>query len=88
MASRKVIVESAVGLHARPATIFVKAVNDAGLPVQVGRPGGKLVNAGSILLVMSLGVKCGEEVELVAEGDGADAQLDHLADLLSRDLDA
>ena len=38
--------------------------------------------------VLSLGAKCGTEVTLEAEGDGADDALDELADLLARDLDA
>ena len=46
------------------------------------------VDARSILGVMALGAKCGEEVLLTADGDGADAALDELVALLSRDLDA
>ena len=37
---------------------------------------------------MALGAKHGEEVVLTAEGENADAVLDGLVDLLSRDLDA
>ena len=50
--------------------------------------GGSPVDAKSILMVMALGAKCGETVTLTAEGDGADAVLDSLVELLSRDLDA
>ena len=88
MASRLATVASAVGLHARPATLFVQAAAAAGLPVTVGRPGQKAVDARSILMVMSLGVKGGEQVELAAEGENADAVLDELAALLSTDMDA
>jgi len=88
MVSRIATVTSAVGLHARPATIFVKAAADTGLAVKVGRPGQKMVDARSILMVMSLGVKCGEQVELTAEGPDAEARLDELANLISQDLDA
>ena len=88
MVSRIATVTSAVGLHARPATIFVKAATDTGLAVKVGRPGQKMVDARSILMVMSLGVKCGEQVELTAEGPDAEAHLDELAALVSQDLDA
>jgi phosphocarrier protein len=41
-----------------------------------------------MLSVLALGAKCGTEVVIEAEGDGADAALDELADLLARDLDA
>nr|MBP6524329.1 HPr family phosphocarrier protein [Dermatophilaceae bacterium] len=46
------------------------------------------VDATSILGVMALGAKHGEEIVLTAEGDGADEALDTLVALLSRDLDA
>jgi phosphocarrier protein len=87
MATRSVIIASAVGLHARPASIFVQAANATGLDVEIGRPGEEPVDATSILGVMSLGAGHGDEVVLTAEGEGADAALDDLVALLSRDLD-
>ena len=88
MPQRTVAVASRVGLHARPAMLFTQAVAETGLPVTIARPGGEPVDAGSILFVMSLGVPSGEEVTLTAEGQGADAALDGLVDLLATDLDA
>ena len=40
-----------------------------------------------MLSVMSLGATFGTEVTIEAEGEGADAALDALADLLAADLD-
>jgi phosphocarrier protein len=88
MSERKVVIASAVGLHARPASLFVQAATATGLPVTVGRIGEEAVDARSILAVMALGAKHGEEVVLAAEGDGAEAALDSLVALLERDLDA
>ncbi|MDN4474096.1 HPr family phosphocarrier protein [Demequina zhanjiangensis] len=88
MPARTVAIGSSVGLHARPAQLFVSKVQAAGMPVTIGRPGSAAVDAGSILGVMALGAKHGEEVELTADGDGADAVLDELVALLERDLDA
>jgi phosphocarrier protein HPr len=85
---RTVTIASSVGLHARPAALFVQAATATGLPVQIGRPGDDPVDARSILGVMAMGAKHGEEVQLTANGDGADAALDELVALLSRDLDA
>jgi phosphocarrier protein len=87
MAERTVTVASSVGLHARPASLFAQAAAKAGLPVQLTSAAGKSVNAASILGVLSLGIGHGEEVTLSAEGDGADAALDALAELLGTDLD-
>ena len=85
---RTVTIASSVGLHARPAAMFVQAATETGLPVQISRTGEDPVDARSILGVMALGAKHGEEVVLTAEGDGADVALDALVTLLSRDLDA
>ena len=88
MATRTVTIASSVGLHARPASLFVQAANATGLDIEIGRAGEDFVDATSILGVMALGAKHGEEVILTAEGDGAEEALDSLVELLSRDLDA
>ena len=88
MATIRVKIGSSVGLHARPAGLFVHAAAKQPLKITIGRPDGKPVPAASILAVMALGVKHDEEVELAAEGEGADAALAELAALLARDLDA
>lgn len=88
MPTRNVAIASAVGLHARPASLFVQAATATGVPITIAKEGGKPVNARSILMVMALGAKCGETVTLSADGEGAEAALDSLVELLSRDLDA
>lgn len=88
MATRTVTIASSVGLHARPASLFVQAAGESGLDIEIGRPGDESVDATSILGVMALGAKHGEEVVLTAEGEGADEALDALVALLSSDLDA
>jgi len=87
MAERTVTVASSVGLHARPASLFAQAAAKAGVPVQLTSAAGKSVNAASSLGVLSLGIGHGEEVTLSADGEGADAALDQLAELLNTDLD-
>lgn len=84
----RVTVGSHIGLHARPAATLAKAAAHAPLPVRIGRSAVDGVDAGSVLAVMALGVRGGEEVVLSAEGEGAQAVLDELAVLVARDLDA
>jgi phosphocarrier protein HPr len=88
MATRRVVVGSKVGLHARPAALFVQAANRLPVEVTIAKEGKDPVQAGSILMVLGLDVRGGEEVVLRADGDGAEAALDELADLVGRDLDA
>lgn len=87
MASRNVTIASSVGLHARPASMFVQAATATGLAVTIAKEGQTPVDARSILAVMALGAKHGDVVTLSAEGDGAEDKLGELVALLERDLD-
>jgi phosphocarrier protein len=82
MAERKVVVQSPVGLHARPAALFTKAAAGSGLQVTISKGDGPAVPAASILSVLQLNVAHGDEVTLHADGDSADAVLDQLVTLL------
>lgn len=88
MAERQATIASSSGLHARPAKLFVQAVQEKKVPVTISVPGGPDLNAGSILSLMGLGAAQGTVVTLRAEGEGADAALDELVTLLETDLDA
>lgn len=57
------------GLHARPAAVFVKAVQDSGQDVRIGRPGGSLADARSIVSVLALDIQPGEAVVLSADDE-------------------
>jgi phosphocarrier protein HPr len=87
MPERRVTVAASVGLHARPAAVFVRAAAAAGVPLTIAKDGATPVDARSLLAVMSLDVRHGDEVVL-AGGDDAAAALDELAALLASDLDA
>lgn len=86
MAERRVSVGFADGLHARPASIFVRAATALGVPVTIAKADGHPVNAASMLGVLSLGAESGEEVVLASGAEGADAALDALAKLVSEGL--
>ena len=76
------VVASEVGLHARPASLFVNAAKSSGCKVQLtkvvdGIPGA-YVDGASILKVMALGIKCGESVSVQIEGENEAAAIDSL----------
>ena len=85
MPSKTVTVGSAIGLHARPAAIIAEAVVNAGVPVTLSMDGGDPVDAGSALMIMTLGAANGAQVTV--ESDDADA-LATVAALVEQDLDA
>jgi phosphocarrier protein len=88
MPERRVAVGSKVGLHARPAAMFVQAAAKQPVKVTIAKVGGDPVDARSILSVLALDARGGDEVVLAADGDGADQALDELAALVARDLDS
>ncbi|MEU3218471.1 HPr family phosphocarrier protein [Streptomyces sp. NPDC006971] len=87
MAERRVNVGWAEGLHARPASIFVRAATASGIPVTISKADGTPVNAASMLAVLGLGAQGGEEIVLASEADDAEAALDRLARLVAEGLD-
>jgi phosphocarrier protein HPr len=88
MAQRNVVIGSSVGLHARPAALFVQAAARQPVKVKIAKVGSDPVDARSILSVLSLDARNGEEVVLSAEGEGDERALAELAELLQSDLDA
>ena len=86
MISRSVVIASSVGLHARPAAVLADAGDESGVDIVISFDGEE-ADAASLLEIMTLGVKHGDEVTLSTEDDNAGAVLDSLAELLSRDLD-
>jgi phosphocarrier protein len=87
MAERHVAIGWAEGLHARPASVFVRAAAAVGVPLTISKVGGTPVNAASMLALLGLGAQGGEEVVLASDAEGADAALDRMAKLVSEGLD-
>lgn len=85
MPSTTVTVGSAVGLHARPATIIAEAASALDTPVTLAVEGGDPVDAGSALMIMTLGAELGATV--IVESDDQ-AAVDQIAGLVAKDLDA
>ena len=87
-AEKSVVIGSSVGLHARPASLFVQAVAASGHAVTVTKASGEQADGSSILSVLALGVPHGEEILLTVDGDDAEKIALELATLLASDLDA
>ncbi|MGB6886844.1 MAG: HPr family phosphocarrier protein [Mycobacterium sp.] len=85
MPSKTVTVGSAVGLHARPAAVIAEAVVNAGVPVTLALDGGDPVDAGSALMIMTLGAVNGSAVTITADDEAVVATV---AELIEQDLDA
>ena len=74
-------VEHEVGLHARPASMFVQTAAKFSSDIEVTH-GENTVNAKSILAVLTLGAHKGAEIVISAEGEDAADALKALEELV------
>lgn len=81
MKSVELTVQNAVGLHARPATLFVKAAQKYAAEVTVTYAE-QTVNAKSLLALLTLAVGQGAVIRVAADGADADAALAELQSLV------
>lgn len=84
MHTKTVRVGSAIGLHARPAAVIAEAAVQAGVPVTLSVEGGEPVDAGSALMIMTLGAGNGARVTVASEDE---AVVSTIAGLVQSDLD-
>ena len=85
MPSTTVPVGSAIGLHARPAAVIAQIAGELDVPVTLAVDGGEPVDAGSALMIMTLGAGHGAAVTVESADQAA---VDTVAALVAKDLDA
>ena len=73
----RTVVGSPVGLHARPASLFSRSAKESGCVVRLAKiTDGAIsdfVDGASILRVMTLGVKFGDEIVVQVDGENEEA---------------
>lgn len=80
-------IKDAQGIHARPAGILVKAIAKKTSDIKIKKAGDtREVNAKSIMAVMSLGVKQGNEITITAEGADEEEAIDEIQKVLEENL--
>ena len=85
MAERTVQLPNPSGLHARPAKVFAQAAAEAGAEVTVAKDGHE-VNAASVLSVLTLDCRQGDEITIRAQGQGAEEAVTALVELVDNGL--
>lgn len=81
MISKQVTVSNTVGLHARPATFFIKKANEYKSSIWI-ESDSRRVNAKSLLGILSLGIVGGTEITIIADGPDEIDALGGLEELL------
>lgn len=86
MPQRSVVVTNPVGLHARPAAVFVKTAKGfPGASISVVRDD-RTADAKSILGVLTLAVAQGTTITIITEGEEAEPALAALVEIVESGL--
>lgn len=81
MLTQKIEIRAKDGLHVRPVSDLVKLVKELDSEVTLSN-GVKSVKASSMLGVLSLGLKCGAEVEISVTGGDEEGNLAKVTDYI------
>lgn len=76
------IVKNKLGLHARPAALFVQIANKYDAEISV-RKGKQLVNGKSIMGIMMLAASRGSKISIIAKGSDAQEAIAELERLVT-----
>lgn len=87
MYRRTVTIQNQTGLHARPASDFVRCASGFKSRITIGRTGSEeRANAKSIVMLLTLALVQGTEVEIEAKGEDETAAVDALVALIESGL--
>src|SRR5580658_10504908 len=84
--AKELLVSNKLGIHARPAAMFVKVANRFACNVFVEKDGER-VNGKSIMGLMMLAAGPGTKLTVLADGNDASAALTELEALMNRKFD-
>ncbi len=79
------VITDAIGLHARPAGLLVKEAKKFESRIQVAK-GECSAGADRLMALMSLGVKCGDVVEVILEGPDEELALETMKEFFEKNL--
>ena len=78
---REVTVQNQVGLHARPATFFIQKADEFKASIWIEKEE-RRVNAKSLLGILSLGIVCGTDIKIIADGPDEQVAVNSLVELV------
>lgn len=81
MVSKDFIIKNKMGLHMRPANVFVTEMTKFTSDINIVF-GGKTVNGKSIMNIMAACIKCGSEITVECDGDDESDMLEKAGELI------
>ncbi len=85
MIQKEFEIVNAIGLHARPAALFVQIANKFSSEIMVEK-GHNKINGKSIMGIMAIGVSKGEKIIISIDGPDEKEAMDAIEDLLTKKL--
>ena len=85
MISREVTIKNNIGIHARPATLFIQKANSYASSIWIQKDD-RRISAKSLLGVLSMGITGGMTITLIADGPDEAEALNGLEELVSNSL--
>jgi len=79
------VITDEIGIHARPAGVLVREAKAFSSKITL-EANGRSVDASKLMAVMGLGVKCGTEVVIKAEGEDEDAAIAKMEEFMKANL--
>lgn len=74
-----------LGIHARPAGMFVKTVKSLDSEITVEKDG-KTASGSRLMALMGLGIKCGDTITVTVEGGNEEKSEKEIREFLERSL--
>lgn len=88
VSSREVTIKNKLGLHARPASLFVQMASGYDSEITVLRKdGGEPADGKSLMSMLILTASCGTPLTIRGEGRDSEEAVDALAELVDRGFD-
>ncbi len=84
--SKEVVISNKLGLHARPAAMFVRVANRFSADILVEKDGEE-INGKSIMGLMLLAAGCGSRLKLTITGKDSGEMLKEIEQLIARKFD-
>ena len=85
MIAKKFTINCAVGLHARPASVLVDEAGKYKSDILM-KHNTKQMSVKSIIGVMALGVKSGDDVELIVNGEDENSAMERLTTFFEQEI--
>lgn len=79
------VIKDELGIHARPAGSLVKEAKQFVSKITIQK-GDKVVEASKLMALMGMGVKCGDRIIIVAEGEDEDTAIEQMETFMKNNL--